>query len=59
MTYSDSELEEEVRLFYLALTRGREEAEILNVKNSYWGISLPSICVKDIERELMGYEKKL
>lgn len=59
LTYSDSELEEEVRLFYVALTRGREEAEILNVKNSYWGISLPSIFVKDIERELMGYEKKL
>ncbi|MDO4482615.1 MAG: ATP-dependent helicase [Bacillota bacterium] len=55
---SCSEQEEEVRLFYVALTRAREEAEILNVKNSYWGISLPSIFVKDIEREILGNEKK-
>ncbi len=48
----NAEYEEEVRLFYVALTRAKSEIEILNVKNLYWGSSCPSIFAKEIMKDL-------
>lgn len=45
-----TEYEEEVRLFYVALTRAEDEVEILNVNKPHWGIQEPSIFVKEIQK---------
>ncbi|MBE6021195.1 MAG: ATP-dependent helicase [Clostridiales bacterium] len=54
----EEELEEEVRLFYVALTRARKEAEILKVNSSKWGMNFPSIFVKRVEGDIEKNGKK-
>ena len=46
---SSNEYEEEVRLLYVALTRAKNDAEILQVENYRWGRFDPSTFVKEIE----------
>ena len=46
---SSKEYEEEVRLLYVALTRAKNEAEILQAENYRWGRFAPSIFAKEIE----------
>ena len=46
------EYEEEVRLFYVGLTRAMDEAEILSVKNAYYGEALDSDFILYFKNQL-------
>lgn len=46
----DRLLEEEARLFYVAVTRAREQLTFLSVKNLLWGRYEPSIYIRDFLR---------
>ncbi len=57
-TTKSMDYEEEVRLFYVALTRAEREIEILNTRQAYWGNSSPSIFVKEIRGYINGIQQK-
>lgn len=46
----DDEYEEEVRLFYVAVTRAIEACEVINVKSAYYGKSLGSEFVESLRK---------
>ncbi|MDE5978129.1 MAG: ATP-dependent helicase [Turicibacter sp.] len=50
LTQEDAEFEEERRLFYVAMTRAKQQLQILSVANKHHMIFNRSIFVKDVQR---------